>query len=97
MYRKVEMARALTRRVTEYNASVDQPALQAAMTSKITGTQVAFEVANEALQMHGGNGMTREYPLEKLVRDARASLIEDGCNEILAILGGFALVDPELL
>ena len=47
--------------------------------------------------MHGGNGMTREYPLEKLLRDARASLIEDGCNEILAMLGGFALVDPELL
>ena len=35
--------------------------------------------------------------MEKLLRDARASLIEDGCNEILAIKGGAALLDPELL
>jgi alkylation response protein AidB-like acyl-CoA dehydrogenase len=35
--------------------------------------------------------------MEKLLRDARASMIEDGCNEILSILGGTALVDPELL
>ncbi|MEX2481254.1 MAG: acyl-CoA dehydrogenase [Gammaproteobacteria bacterium] len=97
MFRKVEAARALTRRVVAYNTSVEQPALHAAMTAKITGTQTAFEVANEALQLFGGNGMTREYPLEKLLRDARASLIEDGCNEILALLGGNALVDPELL
>lgn len=97
MFRKVEAARALTRRVVAYNTCVEQPALHAAMTAKITGTQTAFEVANEALQLFGGNGMTREYPLEKLLRDARASLIEDGCNEILALLGGNALVDPELL
>jgi len=31
--------------------------------------------------------LTREYPIEKILRDARASLIEDGCNEILAIKG----------
>ena len=41
--------------------------------------------------------MTREYPLEKLLRDARAGLIEDGCNEMLAIKGGYSLVDPDLL
>ncbi|MGR8920821.1 MAG: acyl-CoA dehydrogenase family protein [Gammaproteobacteria bacterium] len=97
MFRKVEASRALTRRVAEYNTTEDQPALHAAMAAKVTGTQTAFEVASEALQIFGGNGMTREYPLEKLLRDARASLIEDGCNEILAVLGGAALTDPELL
>src|SRR5690606_21455008 len=79
MFRKVEAARALTRRVVEYNMVQEQPALHAAMTAKVTGTQTAFEVASEALQTFGGNGMTREYPLEKLLRDARASMIEDGC------------------
>ncbi len=93
MFRKVEAARAITRRVVEYNMVQPQPALHAAMTSKITGTQTAFEVASEALQIFGGNGMTREYPLEKLLRDARASMIEDGCNELLAIKGGFGLMD----
>lgn len=43
------------------------------------------------------NGMTRAYPMEKLLRDARAALIEDGCNEILAIKGGSLLADPALL
>lgn len=97
MYRKVEASRALTRRVVEYNTCEPHPALHAAMTSKITGTQTAFDVASEALQIFGGNGMTREYPMEKLLRDARASMIEDGCNEILAIKGGYALTDSELL
>jgi alkylation response protein AidB-like acyl-CoA dehydrogenase len=97
MFRKVEAARALTRRVVEYNMTEPQPALHAAMTSKITATQTAFEVASDALQLFGGNGMTLEYPIEKLLRDARASMIEDGCNEILAIKGGASLLDPELL
>ncbi len=97
MYRKIEAARALTRRVILYNNTAPVPALQAAMTSKITGTQTSFVVASEALQLFGGNGLTREYPLEKLLRDARASLIEDGCNEILAIKGGCYLIDEARL
>ncbi len=97
MFRKVEASRALTRRVVEYNTLEPQPSLHVAMTSKITATQTAFEVASDALQLFGGNGMTLEYPIEKLLRDARASMIEDGCNEILAIKGGASLLDPELL
>lgn len=97
MFRKVEAARALTHRVVHYNFSAPQPSLHAAMTVKITATQTAFEVASEALQVFGGNGLTRDYPIEKIMRDARASLIEDGCNEILAIKGGYSLIDPDLL
>lgn len=97
MLRKIEAARALARRVYRFNDLSGMRALQASIASKITGTQTAFEVANEALQMFGGNGMTWAYPLEKLLRDARASLIEDGCNEFLAIKGGSLLVDPSLL
>ena len=41
--------------------------------------------------MFGGNGLTREYPIEKLLRDARAALIEDGSNDVLAIKGGSML------
>lgn len=97
MFRKVEAACALGRRVAHYNFTAPQPALHAAMASKVTGTQTAFEVASEALQLFGGNGLTRAYPIEKILRDARASLIEDGCNEILAIKGGYYLTDPDLL
>lgn len=97
MFRKVEAACALSRRVVHYNFQTPQPALQAAMAAKVTATQTSFEVASEALQMHGGNGLTRDYAIEKILRDARASLIEDGCNEILAIKGGGYLHNPDLL
>ena len=97
MARKVELSRAITRRVATFNMTNDMPALQAAMFAKVTSTQNAFEVASDAIQMFGGNGVTLEYPVEKIFRDARSSLIEDGCNEVLAIKGGTLLVDPDLL
>jgi acyl-CoA dehydrogenase len=97
MFRKVEAARALVRRVAEYNATASQPALQGSMAAKVTATQTAFEVASEALQMFGGNGLTKEYPMEKLLRDARACLIADGCNEVLAMKGGNLLINPDLI
>lgn len=95
MFRKIEAARALLRRTASFNATASVPALQGSIATKITSTQTAFEVASDALQVFGGNGMTKEYPMEKLLRDARAGLIADGCNEILAIKGGHILVNTE--
>jgi alkylation response protein AidB-like acyl-CoA dehydrogenase len=87
MFRKVEAARALSRRVVVYNSTSGNPQLQYAIASKVTATQTAFEVASGALQIFGGNGLSREYPVEKLLRDARASMIEDGCNDVLSLVG----------
>ncbi|MCB1679787.1 MAG: acyl-CoA dehydrogenase family protein [Halioglobus sp.] len=97
MFRKVEAARALVRRVATYNATAPQAALQGSISAKITATQTAFEVASDAIQIFGGNGLTKEYPVEKLLRDSRAMLIADGCNEALALKGGSLLVNPDLL
>ncbi|MCY1431971.1 Cyclohex-1-ene-1-carbonyl-CoA dehydrogenase [compost metagenome] len=88
MFARVEAARALARRAMLFNEVAPQPALQGSIASKITATQTSFDVASQAVQMFGGNGVTREYPVEKLLRDARSSMIEDGCNEMLAIKGG---------
>ena len=96
MFRKIEAARALARRVMEFNATAARPALHASIAAKVTGTQNAFEVANDAIQIFGGNGVTREYPVEKLMRDARAGLIADGCNDFLAVKGGAMLLNPDL-
>ena len=95
MFRKLEASRALIRRVLEYNATSDMPALQGSTAAKVTTTQLGLEVCSDALQIFGGNGMTREYPMEKLLRDARAGLIADGCNEMLALKGGSMLVEEE--
>ena len=92
MFMKVEAARALARRVALYNATVPPPPLvQYAIATKVFCTNTAFEVASDALQIFGGNGLSREYPMEKLLRDARASLIEDGCNEVLSLVGAAKL------
>jgi alkylation response protein AidB-like acyl-CoA dehydrogenase len=90
MFTKVEAARALARRVAVFNAA-GAPQVQYSIATKVFCTNTAFEVASDALQIFGGNGLSREYPVEKLLRDARASLIEDGCNEVLSIVGASRL------
>lgn len=97
MFRKVEAARALSWNALVFNHTQPMPALQGSIAAKVTATQTSFEVASEAIQLFGGNGLTKEYPVERLLRDARASMIEDGCNELLTIKGGALLADPERL
>jgi len=91
MFRKVQAARALSRQVTLYNSTNISPKLHLAVASKVTSTNTAFEVASSALQIFGGNGLSREYPIEKLLRDARASMIEDGCNDVLSLVAAEGL------
>lgn len=86
MYQKVEAARALNRRVQRINATREVPILEMAIASKVTSTQAAFDVASEALQVFGGAGISRDCPIEKIFRDARISMIEDGCNEVLGLV-----------
>ncbi|MCB0986826.1 MAG: acyl-CoA/acyl-ACP dehydrogenase [Microthrixaceae bacterium] len=85
MFRRVEAARALSRHVMITNATAG-PQVAASIASKVTATQTAFEVASDALGLFGGNGLSREYPIEKLLRDARASMIEDGSNDVLGLI-----------
>jgi acyl-CoA dehydrogenase len=86
MYQKVEAARALNQRAVRINTMRPVPLLELAITSKVTSTQAAFDVASEALQVFGGAGISRDCPIEKIFRDARISMIEDGCNEVLGML-----------
>jgi acyl-CoA dehydrogenase len=84
MYRKVEAARALNLRVITHNAI--NPKLELAICSKVTSTSTAMEVATDAMSIFGGAGMTKEYPIEKLMRDASVSVIEDGENTLLGLI-----------
>lgn len=87
MYRKVETASAYARKVSIFNSTSPGAKLHYSIAAKTYCTRVAFDVASDAVQMFGGNGLSREYPVEKIMRDARASMIEDGCNEVLSIVG----------
>ena len=53
-------------------------------------TDACFEVADQALQLHGGYGYLREYGIEKIVRDLRVHRILEGTNEIMRVVIGRA-------
>ena len=91
MFTRVEASRALARRVAVFNASIDMPRIEYCIAAKTFVTNTCFEVASDAMQIYGGNGLSREYPMEKLLRDARASMVEDGCNEMLGLVGATRL------
>ncbi|MFC0284682.1 isobutyryl-CoA dehydrogenase [Camelimonas abortus] len=55
-------------------------------------TDVGFQVANEALQLHGGYGYLHEYGVEKIVRDLRVHQILEGTNEIMRLIVARALI-----
>ncbi|WP_201525930.1 acyl-CoA dehydrogenase family protein [Psychrobacter frigidicola] len=70
-------------------SKVDQNDLQASVycaMAKRLSTDLCFDVANEALQLHGGYGYLSEYPLERHVRDLRVHQILEGTNEIMRVI-----------
>ena len=89
MFTRVEAVRANSRRMALYNAAqnaLGQPPSGAhAVAAKCLATETATWVASKAVQIFGGNGLTKEYPVEKIFRDARAGMIEDGVNETLGL------------
>lgn len=54
--------------------------------AKRFATDLAFDICNQALQLHGGYGVMREYPLERLLRDARVHQIVEGTNQIMRVI-----------
>jgi alkylation response protein AidB-like acyl-CoA dehydrogenase len=91
MFVAVEAARAYVRRLSTYNIANPTGSLQHAIAGKILSTETAFNVASEAISIFGGNGLSKEYPIEKMFRDAKAAIIEDGENSALALKGASLL------
>jgi alkylation response protein AidB-like acyl-CoA dehydrogenase len=54
--------------------------------AKRFATDAGFAVANEALQLHGGYGYLKDFPLERIVRDLRVHQILEGTNEIMRVI-----------
>ena len=82
---KIETARQM---VAYALTLMDQgkPHTTEAAIAKCYASDIAMEVASEAIQMFGGYGYTREYPVEKLLRDAKIFQIFEGTNEIQRIV-----------
>ena len=92
MFTKVQTSRHLSRAAFVYNENRAEPALEHAVASKVYCTQAAYEVCDTAVQLLGGRGLAKGTFVEKLYRDARASLIEDGSNDVLSLMGANELL-----
>ena len=85
MATKVEAARLLTRNAAERRQAGERADVEAGM-AKLFASETAFEVATEAMRVHGGVGYTTELPVERYLRDAPLMLIGEGTNEIQRIV-----------
>ena len=93
MLRRVEISRQISRAAFCYNSNTSTPAEEYSVMAKVTATEAAYKNTHDAIQIFGGNGMSKEYLIEKLFRDARATLIEDGSNDTLAIAAGHKIIE----
>jgi alkylation response protein AidB-like acyl-CoA dehydrogenase len=81
MATQVEAARLLTHRAAVLK-DTGQPFTAQASMAKLFASEVANKIAYQALQIHGGYGYSREFPVERLYRDARVLTLYEGTSEI---------------
>ncbi|MBF9336242.1 acyl-CoA dehydrogenase [Microbacterium lacticum] len=92
MATELQAARALVRDAARaIDEGAPAAAAQCAMAKRFA-TDAGFDVANRALQLHGGYGYLHEYGIEKVVRDLRVHQILEGTNEIMRVIIGRAVV-----
>jgi alkylation response protein AidB-like acyl-CoA dehydrogenase len=82
----LEAARLMVRRAAHALDQKNPKATQYCAMAKRFATDAGFEVANQALQLHGGYGYLRDFPLERIVRDLRVHQILEGTNEIMRVI-----------
>lgn len=92
MFMRVEASRALSRKANLRLGS-GQPTVHYSMAAKVFATRTAFDVASDASELCGAMGMVKGVLVEQLMRDARASLIEDGANDVLSIAAARQLLN----
>ena len=81
MATKVEAARLLTRRAAALADAGKDHTAESSM-AKLFASEAAVEVALDAIQIHGGYGYVKEYPVERYLRDAKLGTIGEGTSEV---------------
>jgi alkylation response protein AidB-like acyl-CoA dehydrogenase len=90
---EVEQARATYLHAARLK-DAGRPFSRQASIAKLTATDTAMRVTTDAVQVLGGNGYTREYPVERLFRDAKVTQIFEGTNQIQRMVIGRDLLRP---
>ncbi|MHB8174803.1 MAG: acyl-CoA dehydrogenase family protein [Nitrospirota bacterium] len=92
MCTQTEAARALVYSVAKYIDSDPKDVSKASAMAKLFSSDVAMKVTVDAVQIMGGYGYMREYPVEKMMRDAKILQIYEGTNQIQRNVIGAALI-----
>jgi alkylation response protein AidB-like acyl-CoA dehydrogenase len=90
MATKVQAGKLLSFRALSAIDNKERSDVHSAM-AKWFGTEVACEVVADAMQIHGGNGITREFPIEYMYRSVRPFMVTEGTNEIQKLAIGRSL------
>ena len=86
MATELEAARLMVHSAAaKVDAKAPDATRQAAMAKRFA-TDVAFDVVNQALQLHGGYGYLKDYPIERYLRDVRVHQILEGTNEVMRLI-----------
>lgn len=86
MATEVEAARLLLHKAASAVDGKTPDATKLAAMAKRFATDTGFKVVNEALQLHGGYGYLRDYPIERFFRDVRVHQILEGTNEVMRLI-----------
>lgn len=86
MARQVERSRALLHRAARAYMHDERPTRMLSSAAKLDASEAAMHVTREAVQVFGGYGYAREYPVERLFRDAKVTQIYEGANEIHRVI-----------
>lgn len=86
MATELETARLMLHRAAWMLDNARHGTTVAAAMAKRVATDVGFDVVNQALQLHGGYGYLKEFPIERYLRDLRVHQILEGTNEIMRVI-----------
>lgn len=89
---KVEAARLLVYQAAEKKQNKARDLSVAAAMAKLFAAEVAMEVTTKCVQLHGGYGYTRDYPVERMMRDAKITEIYEGTSEVQRMVISGALL-----
>lgn len=95
---KIEGARLMALRAARYAVNEHPETAKYSAMAKYYASEIAVQVANDALQLHGGYGFTKDYPVEKMYRDAKILTIYEGTSQIQKNeIGAYLIKDASLL
>ncbi len=86
MATELEASRLMLYRAAAALDAKDPAAPKYCAMAKRFATDMGFKIANDALQLHGGYGYLKDYPIERIVRDLRVHQILEGTNEIMRVI-----------